>query len=208
MNIVFDFGAVLFTWQPGQLLLQTFPERLHSAAEAAQLVHQIFGHADWHDFDRGVLDADTVVTRTSARLGLPLAELGQLVHGIGDRLTPIQDTVLLLETLRARHLKGEGVTGLHFLSNMPQPYARHLEDHHDFVHWFDGGIFSGDVKLIKPDLAIYQLLQNRYALEPAKTLFIDDLKTNVNAALSLGWQGIHFESAQQLEADLAKLGLL
>ena len=58
---------------------------------------------------------------------------------------------------------------------MPAPYARTLERLHDFLGDFDGGIFSGDVLLIKPEPAIYQLLQTRYALEPAKTVFIDDL---------------------------------
>jgi putative hydrolase of the HAD superfamily len=90
---------------------------------------------------------------------------------------------------------------------MPESYARVLEERHDFLQWFDGGIFSGDVKCIKPDPLIYQLLQNRYALEPANTLFIDDLKSNVNVARALGWQGIHFESAQQLQAELALSGL-
>jgi HAD superfamily hydrolase (TIGR01509 family) len=51
------------------------------------------------------------------------------------------------------------------------------------------------------------LLQSRYVLEPATTLFIDDLKANVSVAKAMGWQGIHFESALQLQAELASLGL-
>jgi putative hydrolase of the HAD superfamily len=85
---------------------------------------------------------------------------------------------------------------------MPQPYARILERNNAFLKWFDGGIFSGDVKLIKPEHAIYQMLQTRYQLEPAQTVFIDDLLANVKAARALGWHGIHFESAQQLQTEL------
>lgn len=207
MNIVFDFGAVLFTWQPAALLLQTLPEQIHTLEQAAHLAHQVFGHPDWHDFDRGVLDADTVIARTAERLDLPLQPMGDLVHGIAERLTPIADTVAVLQQLHQRRQAGEGITGLYFLSNMPVPYARFLEKQHAWMRWFDGGIFSGDVLHIKPDPAIYHMLQRRYALDPEQTVFIDDLKANVKAAQLLGWQGIHFDSPRQLQADLALLGL-
>ncbi|MFZ4624235.1 MAG: HAD family hydrolase [Rhodoferax sp.] len=208
MNLVFDFGAVLFTWQPAQLLLQTFPRQVASPEAARQLAHQVFGHPDWHAFDCGLLEPDTVIERIAQRLDLPLALVRQLVHGIGVRLVPMPDTLALLQQLRARRLAGQGVTGLYYLSNMPVLYARALEAGHDFLQWFDGGIFSGDVKLIKPDPAIYRLLQSRYALEPACTLFVDDLKGNVQQARLLGWQGIQFESARQLQTELALSGLL
>jgi putative hydrolase of the HAD superfamily len=207
MNIVFDFGAVLFTWEPGALLMRTFPEHIHTAEQAAHLAHQVFGHPDWHDFDRGVLDADVVVARTADRLDLPLQPMGDLVHGIAERLTPIAETVVVLQQLHQQRQAGKGIEGIYFLSNMPVPYARFLEHQHSFMQWFDGGIFSGDVLHIKPDPAIYHLLQSRYGLVPGETVFIDDLKANVKAAQSLGWQGIHFESVQQLQADLALLGL-
>lgn len=207
MNIVFDFGAVLFTWRPGALLTQTFPQHVRTPEEAAHLSHQVFGHTDWHDFDRGQLDIDSVVTRTAERLDLPQQALAALVHGIGERLTVIPESLAVLTQLHQRRLAGDGVTGLYYLSNMPVPYARYLEQHHPFLQWFDGGIFSGDVLHIKPDLSIYQLLQSRYSLAPDSTVFIDDLKHNVTAAQSLGWHGIHFESPQQLQADLALLGL-
>lgn len=207
MNIVFDFGAVLFAWQPRQLLRQTFPERVQTDEDAAALAHQVFGHSDWHDFDRGVLDMETVIDRIATRLALPLAGTRQLVCGIGERLTPMTDTVALLERLHRRRQQGEGVTGLYYLSNMPMPYARFLQEHHAFLACFDGGLFSGDVKLIKPDAAIYLALQQQYALVPEHTLFIDDLLSNVHAAQALGWQGVHFESAPQLGAALSILGL-
>ncbi|TXT35308.1 MAG: putative hydrolase of the HAD superfamily [Comamonadaceae bacterium] len=207
MNIVFDFGAVLFAWQPRQLLRQAFPERVPTEADAAALAHQVFGHPDWLEFDRGVLDIDVVIDRISTRLTLPLAATQELVYGIGERLTPMTDTVALLKRLHRRRQQGDGVTGLYYLSNMSLPYARFLETHHAFLACFDGGLFSGDVKLIKPEAAIYQALQQQYALIPEQTLFIDDLLSNVHAAQALGWQGIHFESASQLEAALSLLGL-
>lgn len=211
MNVVFDFGAVLFTWRPAELLAQSFPDVAATPQQAAQLAHAVFAHDDWHNFDRGTLAMGVVVERTAARLDLDPRVLADLVHSIGDRLLPIDDTVALLAQLHAlRRPAAAGVADpdqlkLYFLSNMPVPYARTLEQRHAFLQWFDGGIFSGDVLHIKPEPAIYQLLQTRYALEPTETLFIDDLKGNVQTAREQGWHGIHFESAPQLQAELANL---
>ncbi len=201
MNVVFDFGAVLFTWQPAQLLAQHFPLEAATPQQASQLAHAVFGHPDWQNFDRGTLTLHTVVDRTSARLGLDYPTVLALVESIGDQLEPMVDSVALLSDLCAAG------TPLYFLSNMPVPYARTLEQRHGFLQWFEGGIFSGDVNHIKPEADIYALLQSRYSLDPSETVFIDDLQTNVIAAQDHGWQGIHFESAQQLRVDLLRLNI-
>jgi putative hydrolase of the HAD superfamily len=204
MNLVFDFGAVLFAWQPAQLAATYFPDLAATPQTAQRLAHAIFSHADWHSFDRGTMTLDDVVQRTAQRLALPHAALNNLVSEIGERLRPMDESVsLLAELAQRRQLRGDVL--LYFLSNMPTPFARALEQKHLFLQWFDGGIFSGDVQHVKPELAIYQLLQERYALEPKRTLLIDDLKDNVDAACGLGWRGIEFVSAQQLRRSLANL---
>lgn len=218
LNIVFDFGAVLFTWRPVELVARYFPAQASTSAQAGHLAHEVFGHADWSNFDRGTLDMHTVVQRTSQRLDLDHAALTELVEGIGDLLTPMPEMVALLKHLHARRTpnssdsgggpRGEHPLRLYYLSNMPLPYARTLEKNNAFLQWFDGGIFSGDVKVIKPEPAIYQMLQSRYQLEPAHTVFIDDLLGNVQAAREQGWHGIHFKSAQQLQTDLAALNVM
>jgi putative hydrolase of the HAD superfamily len=211
MNIVFDFGAVLFTWHPVDLAAECAPHLAPTPALAGHLAHEIFSHADWQSFDRGTLDIDDVVARTAQRLDLEHARLHRLLSGIGDRLLPMQDTLTLLtrlKVLRDSQVKeevGEQSIKLYYLSNMPVPYARALERDNDFMTWFDGGVFSGDVQHIKPEPAIYQLLQTRHALEPSRTVFIDDLLGNVHAAKDLGWHGIHFQSAQQVERELFAL---
>ena len=219
MNIVFDFGAVLFTWRPVELVAHYFPEQASTPAQAGHLAHAVFAHHDWQSFDCGTLAMDVVVQRTAQRLGLNHAALTELVGRIGELLTPMAESVALLERLHLQRrivteetLAPEGLTEgalpadsplrLYFLSNMPLPYARTLEKNNAFLKWFDGGIFSSDVKIIKPEPAIYQLLQTRYQLDPSQTVFIDDLLDNVRAARALGWHGIHFESARQLQAAL------
>jgi putative hydrolase of the HAD superfamily len=202
MNVVFDFGAVLFTWRPVDLVAEAFPARASNEADAKQLSHAMFGHADWHAFDRGLMEIDALISRTANRLRLELAAVHALVHSIGgERLRPMAESVAVLQSLYARRQTG-AVTGLYFLSNMPVPYARELEQKHSFLKHFDGGIFSGDVLCSKPDPGIYSLLQSRYNLVPGNTVFIDDLKANIDAARALGWKGIHFQSAAQLSDEL------
>ncbi len=202
MNVVFDFGAVLFTWRPAEIVADAFGARASTPADARQLAQDMFGHEDWHDFDRGLLEMDEVVQRLSSRLALDHAAVQTVVQNIGERLAPIVETVAVLQSLHARKQAGEGVVGLYFLSNMPRPYARELEQRHGFLQHFDGGVFSGDVFLSKPDPAIYQLLQSRYQLQPESTLFIDDLQVNVQAAQQLGWQGIHLTQPATLAGTL------
>jgi putative hydrolase of the HAD superfamily len=201
MNFVFDFGAVLFTWEPARLVEAMLREHAPTPTQAKALAHAIFSHDDWHGFDRGTVTFDDVLARTTARVGVPVPALDALLAPIGERLTPMAETVQLLDALRARRDQ-HGDIRLFYLSNMPEPYARALERKHAFLQWFDGGIFSGDVKLAKPEAAIFELLAERHGLAPARTVFIDDLAGNVEAARRLGWHGIHFVSPAQGIAEI------
>ena len=206
VDIVFDFGAVLFGWRPLELVAQAFPEMAGTPQAAKSLARAVFAHEDWMDFDRGHLDCEHVAARTAHRLSLDLQRVTALVDAVGNGLIPLPQTLALLRELHAlRHNGGSGVRGLYFLSNMSEPFSRMLERNYDFLEWFDGGIFSGDVQLIKPEPAIYTLLQSRYALNPETTIFIDDMLYNVDAANALGWHAIHFSSAEQLRNELALL---
>lgn len=195
-SIVFDFGAVLFDWRPDLLVAEQFPDLATSPQTSQALVREIFHHDDWQSFDCGTVELDQVIARTASRLALPQAGLATLMSGIGERLQPIPESLALLTRLRERRDQS-GDIRLYFLSNMPVLFARVLERRHAFLRWFDGGVFSGDVRLIKPDPAIYALLESRYALEPSRIVFMDDLLPNVAVARARGWRGIHFASAEQ-----------
>jgi putative hydrolase of the HAD superfamily len=202
-NIVFDFGEVLFSWNPPALIKQFFPELATSEQAAATLGKQIFGHPDWLSFDQGLLSLEQIMQQTTARLGLPAASVEALMAHQGERLQPIAGNVELLRQLAAKRdaALANGQTPpfrLYFLSNMPAPYSRVLEQRHAFIGWFDGGVFSGDALLVKPDAAIFQLLQTRHALEPAHTVFIDDSALNTQAASALGWTGLHLPTPSDL----------
>lgn len=207
MNLVFDLGAVLLTWQPVALVQKHLGAQAATRDAAQALARSIFSHDDWLDFDRGRSTLDEAIARIARRLDLPVAPLDAMLSPIGERMAPIAETVSLLARLRddrERH----GQLRLFYLSNMPAPYARQLEARHDFFRWFDGGIFSGDVQTIKPEPAIFRLLAERHGLEPHRTVFIDDMHDNVQAARSLGWHGIHFEASDALARHLQGHGLL
>jgi putative hydrolase of the HAD superfamily len=87
---------------------------------------------------------------------------------------------------------------------MPAPYARAVERRHGFIRRFNGGVFSGDVKFIKPEREIYELLAVRHALDPQQTVFIDDSAANVEAARAFGWQAIHCTHPAALAAQLVR----
>ena len=76
-----------------------------------------------------------------------------------------------------------------------------------FMKQFDGIVVSGYEKLLKPDHAIYRVLMERYGINPAESVYIDDNKHNADAAGELGFHAIHFVSSEQLGQELRGLGL-
>jgi HAD superfamily hydrolase (TIGR01509 family) len=76
------------------------------------------------------------------------------------------------------------------------------------MRWFDSGVFSSQVRLVKPEPAMFQEARRRFGVPPGELLLVDDFALNVKAARALGWHAIHFLSADQLEAELVSRGLL
>lgn len=205
-NLVFDLGAVLITWEPVALVQAHFSQYAPTTESAQELVRHIFHHEDWLGFDRGTHGLDNAIGLIARRLTLPPDLLRIVLGSIGERLIPIDLTIGLLAELRERRSGGEEIR-LYYLSNMPAPFARVLERRHVFFQWFDGGIFSGDVGVIKPQREAYDLLAYRYELVASDTIFIDDSLANIQAARELGWQGLHCESPATLP-DLLRTSLL
>lgn len=204
MNVVFDFGGVLFNWRPPELLARELPQRVTDAASAARWVAEFFqGYGgDWGDFDRGTVEPAALAERIAARTGLAVDEARRVIEGVPAELTPIPGTVALLRDL---HAAGRP---LYFLSNMPEPYARHLEATHDFLGLFRGGVFSARAGLCKPEPEIFAHCARMHGLEPARTLFIDDAAQNVEAARAAGWQAMRFVDPQQCVGELRERGLV
>jgi 2-haloacid dehalogenase len=67
---------------------------------------------------------------------------------------------------------------------------------------------SGEEGTRKPFPEFYQLLFDRYKIDPARALFIDDNLRNIKAAEALGLAGVHFTSAEALREELISQRLL
>ena len=204
MNVVFDFGGVLFDWQPHAFLTRLLPE-LTPTPEAAQALATAFfeGYGgDWAAFDRGTIEPEALAQAIARRTGLAVHDTRKVIEGVPHELLPVEGTVALLRRLHAAGHR------LFYLSNMPESYARHLQASHDFLALFSDGVFSARVKLIKPEPEIYAHALRVFGIEAEHTLFIDDVAHNAEAARAAGWQAVHFMNPQQCERELVGRGLL
>lgn len=204
--VVFDLGGVVFHWQPLQLIRQVFTQRVRSDEDAVHLRTQIFqGHAidgDWTQWDMGRIDRESLARRIAQRTGLTDLEMLAFIDAIAPHLQVKTDTLRLMDELKAAGHR------LLYLSNMPRELARWIESVHPFDRWFEDGIFSARVGLAKPDEAIYRHAIERLGLHDQETVFLDDTPPNLVTARRLGWQALHFESAQQARDQILALGLL
>ena len=198
IRVVFDFGNVLFQWRPAELLKRSLPQQANDEAGAAHWVQQIFqGYGgEWGEFDRGMLEPAELAAQIAHRTGLAPAEVLGVIDAVADELQPIEASVQLLERL---HAAG---TPLHYLSNMPLPFAAHLDRSHAFMGRFASGVYSSRVKLIKPDPAIFALAAAHFGARPGELVFLDDHPPNVAAARAAGWQALQFSDAAQAERDM------
>ena len=182
MNIVFDFGNVLFEWNPARLASEHYSVVLPSDLSTAQWVDHLVNHQDWVDFDSGLIDSCELSLRSAPRLGLESGALQIFVDRIPHVLPLIEPTVASLQALfDSRHR-------VFYLSNMPAAFADVLEVRCPWIAHFEAGIFSSRAKLSKPDPAIYAAAEAAFQIDPANTLFLDDVPRNVHAARDRGWR--------------------
>lgn len=201
MKIVFDFAGVLFRWHPESMLQREVPHLARDEESTHHLKAQIFQAwgGDWGDFDRGTVEVPELVQRISRRTGLAGHDVQRVVDAIPLELQPSHDTVAWLGELRAQGRE------IFFLSNMPEPYAAHLERENHFIGWFHDGIFSARVHHIKPEREIFELAAERFGAAPSELLFMDDHVPNVEMARSLGWSAVHFDNVAQARREVEAL---
>ncbi|MCX7887370.1 MAG: HAD family phosphatase [Verrucomicrobiae bacterium] len=115
--------------------------------------------------------------------------------------TPDEEMIRLAERLRGRHRR-------FLLSNTNPIHMDYIFAHYPFVRGFDGLVLSHEVGLLKPDRRIFELIRDRFALDPAGTVFIDDIAEHVEAAKTVGFHGIIHRDAKTTEAELTRLGVV
>jgi 2-haloacid dehalogenase len=197
--IVFDLGGVLLDWNPRYLYRKLF-EGDDAAME--RFLADVCTMEWHHAHDLGV-----PTERTCAELAKAHPDQAELIWAWSRRSEemisgPIDGTVAILSDL-----KSAGVP-CYALTNMErETYPLRLQ-RFDFMGWFDGTVVSGFEGVAKPDLAIFELLLDRFGLGPSQTVMIDDSSINVNAARTAGMQALEFESPDRLRRSLEDAGLL
>lgn len=177
-NIVFDLGGVVF-WRNPKKCTQEFLDFFAFVRETP-MPHF------WNEYDRGALSLDEVMEHLMIRSGFSREKCVDFVQRAIDMQEAIRPTEALIEALKA-----DGRYRLFVLSNMSREFIDFLRRVPVYRH-FDGEVVSCEEGICKPEPEIYRLLLERYALDPAETLFIDDRPENVEAAEREGIVGFHY----------------
>jgi 2-haloacid dehalogenase len=196
-TVVFDIGNVLLRWDPRNLYRRIFEEEAEMEWFLAHVCTP-----DWNvEQDRG-RDWDEAV----ALLVKDHPEHESAIRAFHERWpetvsgTFEQNVALLLQ------LREAGVPNF-CITNFSGPKFVLAKEIFPFLASFDGVIVSGDERLLKPDHAIYHRLFDRYGLEAADCVFIDDSRANIEAARAVGMHAIHYPDEQvDLAAELRRYG--
>ncbi len=197
--VVFDLGGVLLDWNPRYLYRKLFD----GDDDAMERFLAEVCTMEWHHAH----DLGVPPERTCTELAHAHPDQAELIWAWSRRSEemisgPIDGTVAILSDLKAA-----GVP-CYALTNMErETYPLRLE-RFEFMRWFDGTVVSGFEGVAKPDVAVFELLLDRFGLDPSTTVLIDDSPLNVGAARQAGLQAIEFDSPERLREWLANFGLL
>ena len=196
--VVLDLGNVVVEWDPRNLYRKLFDDE--AAMERFLAEVEIY---EWNDHqDRGRPFTDGV-RELCARHPQHAELIEAFHHRWPETLGEVIDgSVAIVEELRGR---GVPVYALSNFSAETFPVACERAPMRD---WFDGIVVSGEEGVAKPDARIFEIVCERFELEPATTLFVDDSERNVEAARSLGFDAIRFDDPDQLRSELVRRGLL
>lgn len=95
----------------------------------------------------------------------------------------------------------------YLFSNTNALHFEFIRERYEFPALVRGAILSHELGLRKPDPAIYRAALDLSGTKAEETVFVDDLKLNVDAAKKLGMVAIHFKSADDLRRRFESLGL-
>ena len=187
-NMVFDIGNVLMDFRWKEYMRSLFSEN----EALIQTINQgIWHNGCWAAMDKGEMDGAATLRSAVAfapqyekEIKLTLDRVAHAFHKFGYAVPWVQE------------LKGMGLN-VYYLSNYSAFSIAANPDVMDFIPYMDGGVFSFEVKAVKPDPEIYRCLCDKYDLKPEECLFTDDVPANVKGAQACGFQGIVFEGYEK-----------
>ena len=198
-TIIFDLGGVLIDWNPEYLYRKIFS----NDDDLRYFLENICTSA-WNQKQ----DAGYPLAQATAELAVKYPKYDAEIKAYYGRWQEMlgdydEECVAILENL---HQKQN--CRLLALTNLSCEIFHTAKNMYPFLNLFECIVVSGDEKIKKPDPRLYQILIDRYGVQPGRSIFVDDTKINVEVAVDLGFQAIHFSSANQLQEELQKLGLM
>ncbi len=196
--VIFDFGGVLIEWDPRNLYRRYFddPETMEQFLEEVDFMGWNLLQDKGRPFAEGVAELSA---KFPHREELIRAYHEHWEDSIGEPIWPV------IEILKRVKAAGWPVYGLSNWSMETFPIAR---QRHHFFDLLDDYLLSGEVRLVKPDPAIFEHMLDKIGRKPEECIFIDDNPANVQASRALGIVTIHYQSPEQLEQELQHLGIL
>ena len=191
-NLVFDFGAVLVDWDPHRLY-----DRYFGSREKATWFLKHICTSEWNvqmdagkPFREGVAELSALHPEYAKEIDMYFT---RWIEMMGEEIEGMYDL------LREYKAKGHRLYGL---TNWSAETFCQVRDVYPIFKLMDGIVVSGEEHCIKPSPKIYQILLDRYRLNPTDCVFIDDRQDNVDGARAVGMQGILFTDAQSLRRTL------
>ena len=196
-NIVFDFGGVLVDWNPHYLYDRHFGNR-----EKADWFLENICTGRWNI----QMDGGKPFAEGCAELSAEYPEWRKEIYMFFDRwIEMMADEIPGMRELLGE-LKAAGY-GLYGLTNWSAETFCQVRDRYEVFSLLDGMVVSGEEHIVKPDEAIFKRLLERYGLNAAECIFVDDLQRNVDGAIQAGLQGLLFRGAESLRKDFTRLGI-
>lgn len=196
-TVVFDLGNVLVGWDP---------RAAFEGVVDPAVVEWFFGAADFPGVNRR-MDAGLAVEEAAASLARQDPRFAELYLGYVERFPtsltgPVTGSAELVHELRDRGVRLLGLT------NWSAETFHHAVPAAPAIGLLEDVLVSGREGVIKPDPRIFELLLDRYGLDAARTVFVDDTEPNVAAAAALGIDAVLFTGADALRAELHGRGLV
>lgn len=187
-NIIFDIGGVIFDDSKKNI------EKLLN-----QNCDNIYKKAYGTNFKKCLLGQMTIQEHINE---LKNEEEFNEINFILKKENLIKSYPLIKENFKyIKELKNKGYK-LYLLTNITEDSYNYINELIDINKVFDGGIYSYQENLIKPDYNIYELLINKYKLKKEETIFFDDKEKNVTAANKIGIKSIIFTKIDDIKNNL------
>jgi 2-haloacid dehalogenase len=196
-HIVFDIGKVLIHYDPHIPFSRIIPDE----EERNWFFQNVCTH-EWNlEQDRGRtwLDAEALLIASHPEREEQIRAFRTHWHEMVSHA--YDGSVAIMEGLIAQ---GRDVT---MLTNFAADTFAQAKTIFPFLSKPRGVTVSGEIQLIKPDVAIYEKHARDFGLDPVATVFIDDNADNVKGAKAAGWHSVQFIDPPTLRRDLAGFGI-